>query len=54
MGHPYNQTQKIEIKNLSLENVLSSELYKYLINYNYELVNWLHSDLIFVDKSFKD
>ena len=46
--------KKIEIKNLSLENVLSSELYKYLINYNYELVNWLHSDLIFVDKSFKD
>ena len=29
--------KKIEIKNLNIENVLSSELYKYLIKNNYTL-----------------
>ena len=46
--------KKIEIKNLNIKNVLSSDLYKYMTNKNYNLINWLHSDLVFIDRSFKD
>lgn len=45
---------KLEIKNLSIENVLSSEIYKYLISKNYILVNSVYCDLVFVNKSFRD
>ena len=45
---------KLEIKNLSIENVLSSEIYKYLISKNYILVNSIYCDLVFVNKSFRD
>ena len=44
---------KLEIKNLNINNVLNSELYNYMINKNYSLVNWLHSDLIFINNEFK-
>ena len=43
---------KLEIKNLNINNVLNSEIYQY-INKNYSLINWLHSDLIFVNNEFK-
>ena len=33
---------KLEIKNLNIENVLKSEIYKLIISKNYTLVNWLH------------
>ena len=45
---------KLEIKNLSIENVLNSEIYKYLISKNYILVNSVYCDLVFVNKSFRD
>ena len=45
---------KLEIKNLSIENVLNSEIYKYLISKNYILVNSIYCDLVFVNKSFRD
>ena len=44
---------KLEIQNLNINNVLRSEIYEYLINKNYSLINWLHSDLIFVNNKFK-
>ena len=44
----------LEIKNLDIENVLKSEVYKFIISKNYTLINWLHSDLVFAHKSFKD
>ena len=44
---------KLEIQNLNINNVLQSEIYEYLINRNYSLINWLHSDLIFVNNKFK-
>ena len=44
---------KLEIQNLNIKNVLRSEIYEYLINQNYSLINWLHSDLIFVNNKFK-
>ena len=45
---------KLEIKNLSIENVLNSEIYKYLISKNYILVNNIYCDLVFVNKNFRD
>ncbi len=45
---------KLEIKNLSIENIINSEIYKYLISKNYILVNCIYSDLIFVKKDFRD
>ena len=45
---------KLEIKNLNIENVLKSEIYKLVVSKNYTLVNWLHSDLVFAHKDFKD
>ena len=45
---------KLEIKNLSIENVLNSEIYKYLVSKNYILVNNIYCDLVFVNKNFRD
>ena len=44
---------KLEIKNLNINNVLNSEIYQYMVSKNYSLINWLHSDLIFVNNEFK-
>ena len=45
---------KLEIKNLNIENVMKSEVYKLIISKNYTFINWLHSDLVFAHKDFKD
>ena len=41
--------KKLEIINFNIQNVLSSPLYAYMTNNNYLLVNWIHSDLVFVN-----
>lgn len=46
--------KKLEIKNLDINNFLKSEIYQYMIDRNYTLVNLIHSDLVFVNNSFKD
>ena len=46
--------KKLEIKNLNIKNFLKSEIYQYMIDKNYTLVNLIHSDLIFVNNSFRD
>ena len=45
---------QIEIKNLNIENVLNSELYKYISSRGYVLSNCLYSDLVFIKNSFRD
>ena len=45
---------KLEIKNLSTENVFNSEIYKYLVSKNYILVNNIYCDLVFINKNFRD
>ena len=45
---------KLEIKNLSIENIIKSEIYKLLTSKNYILVNCIYSDLIFINKDFRD
>jgi len=44
----------LEIKNLNIENVLKSDLFKFMVSKNYTLANWLHSDLVFVNNNFSD
>ncbi len=34
-----------------IENLMESEIYKFMCNQNYKFVNWHHSDLIFVSNS---
>ena len=46
--------KKLEFKNNNLDNLLSSNIYKYFNDNNYYFVNWLHSDLIFIHKDFRD
>ena len=46
--------KKLEFKNNDIEKLLNSNLYKYLVRNNYHFVNWLHGDLIFVHKDFRD
>ena len=46
--------KQLEIKNLNINNILKSQIYLYLIEQNFSLVNWLHSDLVFVNNKFKD
>ena len=45
---------KLEIKNLNIEDILNTEIYKYLVSKNYILVNSIYSDLVFVNKKFRD
>ena len=45
---------KLEIKNLNIEDMLNTEIYKYLVSKNYILVNSIYSDLVFVNKKFRD
>ena len=44
--------KKIDVINFSVENIFNSSIYKYMIEYNYKLVNWVHSDLVFVSNKF--
>ena len=46
--------KKLEIKNFKIQNILNSEVYMIMEKIGYNLVNWVHSDLIFIHDSFKD
>ena len=46
--------KKLEIKNFKIQNILNSEVYMIMEKNGYNLVNWVHSDLIFIHDSFKD
>ncbi len=48
------EINKLQFKNNNLSNIISSHLYKTLIDNNYFFINWLHGDLIFVHKDFRD
>jgi FkbM family methyltransferase len=47
-------SKKLEIKNLNINNVINSEIYKYLEKKNYTMINWLHSDIVFVNNKYRD
>ena len=48
------EMNKLEFKNNNINNLLDSKLYKFFIQNDYFFVNWLHGDLIFVHKDFRD
>jgi len=43
---------KIEMYNQSIDFVTKSDIYNLLLNNNYKLINWVHSDLVFVRNDF--
>ena len=45
--------EKLEFYNQNIDRISNSEIYKYLINLNYHLVNWVHSDLVFVNDEIR-
>ena len=45
--------KKIEISNFNIQNIINSDIYKFMTNNNYTFVNWVHSDLVFAHKTFK-
>ena len=46
--------KKLEIKNLNINNIINSEIYKLIESNNYTLANILHSDLVFINNNFRD
>ena len=46
--------KKLEIKNLNINNIIKSEVYKLIESNNYTLANILHSDLVFINNNFRD
>ena len=46
--------KKLEFHNQKIENVINSELFKFIKSHNYHLVNWLHSDLIFIHENIRE
>jgi len=44
----------LEFKNNDLQRIVNSDLYKHLLNNKYHFVNWLHGDLIFAHRDFRD
>ena len=45
--------KELEVYNQSLNFVINSNIYKLLVDNSYKLINWVHSDLIFVRNDFK-
>ena len=46
--------KELEIKNLNINNIIKSEIYKLIESNNYTLANVLHSDLVFINNNFRD
>jgi FkbM family methyltransferase len=46
--------KKEEFYNQNIEKIVNSNIYKHMINKGYVLVNWLHSDLVFINKKLQD
>ena len=46
--------KKLEIKNLSVNNMIRSEIFELIQSKGYTLANVLHSDLVFIKNSFRD
>jgi hypothetical protein len=49
-----NTLKKQEFYNHNIQNVIDSEVYKYMSLNKYSFVNWVGSDLVFVSKEIRD
>ena len=45
--------REIETQNQNLDFIFKSNVFKLLKKNNYKLINWVNSDLVFVNKKFK-
>lgn len=45
--------REIETQNQNLDFILKSNVFKLLKENNYKLINWVNSDLVFINKKFK-
>ena len=52
--HQDLKMKKVEFYNQDIERTTQSDIYKYMKSKNYVLINWLHSDLVFINKKFQD
>ena len=52
--HQDTEMKKVEFYNQDIERTTQSDIYKYMKSKNYVLINWLHSDLVFINKKFQD
>ena len=52
--HQDPEMKKVEFYNQNIERTIQSDIYKYMISKNYILINWLHSDLVFINKKFQN
>jgi FkbM family methyltransferase len=46
--------KKQEFYNQNIQNIINSEIYKYMLQNNYLFVNWIGSDLVFISKESRD
>ena len=46
--------KELEFYNQNIDVIINSDIYKYLKNYNYHLVNWVHSDLVFANDEIRN
>ena len=46
--------KKEEFYNQNINNIINSELFNFMKARNYTFVNWLHTDLIFINNRIKD
>ena len=44
----YLQPNIKELSEQNIEKIQESEIYKYMINKNYKMINWIHADMVFV------
>jgi FkbM family methyltransferase len=49
-----NALKKQEFYNHNVQNVINSEIYKYMLLNKYSFVNWVGSDLIFIAENIRD
>ena len=45
--------KKLEMFNQSLDFITKSKVYNLIVNNGYKLINWIHSDLVFVRNDFR-
>ena len=45
---PYISIDNKEFYEVNILDIIDSDLYKFLINRNYKLINWIHDDLMFM------
>ena len=49
-----NALKKQEFYNHNVQNVINSEVYKYMLLNKYSFVNWIGFDLVFIAENIKD